>query len=86
MASSQQPLALWTTKAEKIKYDAFADLYALIKTVDKLEKVGASLLCRGQRVTLPSPTRRWPHTALSTQRGESHTHLPRLRRRMCVTQ
>ena len=38
MASLQQPLALWTTKGEREKYDAFADLYALIKTVDKLEK------------------------------------------------
>ena len=31
--------------------------------------------CRGQRVTLPSPTRRWPHTALSAHWVESHTPL-----------
>lgn len=48
MASSQQPLALWTTKAEREKYDAFADLYALIKTVDKLEKACARAGGAGQ--------------------------------------
>jgi hypothetical protein len=51
MATPSQPLSLWTTKAEREKYDAFADLYALIKTVDKLEKArregGRARLARG---------------------------------------
>jgi hypothetical protein len=64
MASSQQPLALWTTKAEKIKYDAFADLYALIKTVDKLEKVSASL----SRAACHSPVSDSPLASHRTQR------------------
>jgi hypothetical protein len=37
-AAPVEPVALWTTKAEREKYESFADLYALIKTVEKLEK------------------------------------------------
>ena len=37
-AAPVEPVALWTTKGEREKYESFADLYALIKTVEKLEK------------------------------------------------
>jgi hypothetical protein len=65
MASLQQPLALWTTKGEREKYDAFADLYALIKTVDKLEKARTHAQlhgclpawCLGTPCALPAATR-----------------------------
>ena len=38
MAHPGEPVQLWTTKAERDKYDNFADLFAIIKTVEKLEK------------------------------------------------
>lgn len=44
MASPQEPVALWTTKAEREKYESFADLYAIIKTVEKLEKASSARL------------------------------------------
>jgi ESCRT-I complex subunit VPS28 len=37
-AGGLEPVSLYTTKAERDKYESFADLYALIKTVEKLEK------------------------------------------------
>ena len=39
MSSPQAPLSLWASKAEREKYESYADLFAIIKTVEKLEKV-----------------------------------------------
>lgn len=36
--SGPQPVQLWTTKKEQESYENYADLYAIIKTVEKLEK------------------------------------------------
>ena len=39
--SGPQPVQLWTTKKEQESYENYADLYAIIKTVEKLEKARA---------------------------------------------
>jgi hypothetical protein len=58
-----EPVQLWTTKAEREKYENFADLFAIIKTVEKLEKARARAC--GALVRLPSS----PSLAHATRRA-----------------
>jgi ESCRT-I complex subunit VPS28 len=51
--SPQNPIQLWTTKVDREKYESYADLYAIIKTVEKLEKASlrrANDMTRSERL------------------------------------